>query len=591
MTASQGKKALFGTVIRRFLPYLAPKKGRIALVLLLMAVYAVLLSTIPVFMGEATSILVSGPGPSGPLVKVILAIAAAGLFLWISGAVSQWLLADVAQDALLELRKDLFAHIQTLSMNFFDRRPIGELMSRVTNDTQVIEQFLSIGFLQAGQSVMTILITTLLMISINPVLTLFSYLVVAALVGFSSLITRVSCPAFVLLQKRTAELNGFAEEWLSGQKTVIANRRQAATSREFEKISDRVAAVGERAQFTALVNQPVSLIFSSVQSIMLFIIGGVLVIEGQIGVGVLIAFIGFSYNLLEPLSEIFTLYAQILNAFVGASRVFEIMDEKPVVNDRPDAPAMPPVAGDVVFDHVDFSYVPGRTVLRDNSFHALPGQVYGLCGPTGAGKSTIINILTRYYDIDKGSVSVDGTDIRTVRQDSLRVQVAQVLQEPFLFSGSIMENLRYAREGATDEECIAAAHQANAHGFIMQQAKGYDTLLSDGGSGLSQGQRQMLTIARAIVADPKMLILDEATSNVDTRTEKLIQQGLLALQKGRTSFIIAHRLSTIRHADQILVIDRGEIIERGTHNELMEKKGFYHDLYMSQFRGKLPEDA
>ena len=276
-----------------------------------------------------------------------------------------------------------------------------------------------------------------------------------------------------------------------------------------------------------------------------------------------------------------------MNATAGAARVFRILDEKPVVADLPAAAPMPPVTGDVRFDDVDFAYVPGRTVLRKNTFHALPGQVFGLCGPTGAGKSTIINILTRYYDISSGSITVDGTSIDSVQQDSLRIQIAQVLQEPFLFSGTIMDNLRYARSGATDEDCISAARQAGAYGFIMAQPEGFETYLNDGGSNLSQGQRQMLTIARAMVAEPRLLILDEATSNVDTRTEKLIQAGLLNLQEGKTSFIIAHRLSTIRHSDCILVINQGEIIERGTHDELMMKQGFYYTLYMSQFRGKL----
>jgi len=432
-----------------------------------------------------------------------------------------------------------------------------------------------------------IVVTTIFMLWLSPLLTLFTYVVVAGLIGFSWMITNVSGPAFVLLQKRTGDLNGFTEEWLSGEKTVIACRQQDVSRKQFAKHSDKVADVGERAQFSALVSQPVSNIFTSIESILLLVIGGLLIISGRIDIGILIAFIGFSTNLMGPLSEIFSMYAQILNAIVGASRVFEIMDEKPVVADQPGAPPMPVVKGDVIFDHVDFSYIPGRRVLHDNTFHAQPGQVFGLCGPTGAGKSTIINILTRYYDIDDGKIAIDDQNIKEVRQDSLRIQIAQVLQEPFLFTDTIMANLKYAREGATDEECTSAAKQANAHEFIMMQPAGYNTLLIDGGMNLSQGQRQMLTIARAIVANPHLLILDEATSNVDTRTEKLIQQGLLELQKDRTSFIIAHRLSTIRHADVILVIDRGEIVERGSHQELMAKKGFYYDLYMSQFRGKL----
>ena len=278
-----------------------------------------------------------------------------------------------------------------------------------------------------------------------------------------------------------------------------------------------------------------------------------------------------------------------MSASAGASRVFRILDEKPLVADLPEAKEMPSVIGDVRFNQVDFAYIPGRTVLKKNTFHALPGQVFGLCGPTGAGKSTIINILTRYYDIQSGSILIDDTRIQDVRQDSLRIQIAQVLQEPFLFSGTILENLRYAREGATDEECFAAAKQAGAFEFIISQPDGFATYLNDGGTNLSQGQRQMLTIARAMVSEPRLLILDEATSNVDTRTEKLIQYGLLNLQKGKTSFIIAHRLSTIRHSDCILVINQGEIVERGTHDEMMAAQGYYYSLYMSQFRGKLSD--
>ena len=577
----------FGSTIKRFMSYLAPDRTKMVAIIILMAVYSVSLSAIPILMGQATNIMAAGPGPVGPLATIILEILGIAIILLISGIISQRLLADVAQDAVFRLRRDLFSHMQTLSLSFFDRRPIGELMSRVTNDTQVIEQYLSIGFLETGQAVIMIVVTTIFMLWLSPLLTLFTYVVVAGLIGFSWMITNVSGPAFVLLQKRTGDLNGFTEEWLSGEKTVIACRQQDVSRKQFAKHSDKVADVGERAQFSALVSQPVSNIFTSIESILLLVIGGLLIISGRIDIGILIAFIGFSTNLMGPLSEIFSMYAQILNAIVGASRVFEIMDEKPVVADQPGAPPMPVVKGDVIFDHVDFSYIPGRRVLHDNTFHAQPGQVFGLCGPTGAGKSTIINILTRYYDIDDGKIAIDDQNIKEVRQDSLRIQIAQVLQEPFLFTDTIMANLKYAREGATDEECISAAKQANAHDFIMMQPRGYKTKLVDGGANLSQGQRQMLTIARAIVANPHLLILDEATSNVDTRTEKLIQQGLLELQKDRTSFIIAHRLSTIRHADVILVIDRGEIVERGSHQELMAKKGFYYDLYMSQFRGKL----
>ena len=573
--------------VRRFMKYMAPHRLKLAIVIILMTVFALLNAIFSLLIGTATNIISAGPGPLEPLLRVILWLAAGGVIIWISGAVSQKLLSDISQEALYRLRIDLVAHIQTMSLDFFDRRPIGELMSRVTNDTQVIEQFISIGSLQTGQALMTIIITSIVMLLVNPELTLLSYIVVIALVGVSWLITKASGQAFVLLQEKTGDLNGFAEEWISGAKTVIACRQQEEASKRFSVMSRKVADIGEKAQFSALISQQVSNIFTTVLIVILLIVGGIMVMNGMEEIGTLIAFIAFSFNLLNAFTTIFSSYAQILNAIVGASRVFDILDQKPRVDDRDNAPAMPAVAGDVVFDNVDFSYIPGRRVLTGNTFHARPGQVFGLCGPTGAGKSTIINILTRYYDIEGGAIRVDNTDVRDVRQDTLRVQIAQVLQEPFLFSDTIMANLKYAREGATDEDCIKAAKQANAHDFILLQPAGYDTLLVDGGANLSQGQRQMLTIARAIVANPRMLILDEATSNVDTRTEKLIQEGLLALQKDKTSFIIAHRLSTIRHADVILVIDKGSIIERGSHVELMERKGFYFELYMSQFRGKL----
>jgi ATP-binding cassette subfamily B protein len=294
----------------------------------------------------------------------------------------------------------------------------------------------------------------------------------------------------------------------------------------------------------------------------------------------------YSAQLQSPIMQLGQIYNALLQAAAGAARVFAILDEAPTVQDKPQAGSLDVKGGHVVFKNVDFSYVKGRKILRDNTFEALPGQKIGLCGPTGAGKSTIINILTRYYDIDSGTITIDGQNIADISQESLRQNISAVLQEPFLFSDTVMNNLKYAREGATDEECTAAAKQANAHDFIMQLPQGYATLLTERGSNLSQGQRQMLTIARAMVADPKMLILDEATSNVDTRTEKLIQEGLTRLMAGKTSFVIAHRLSTIRDSARILVIDAGAIVEQGTHDELMAKQGFYYRLYMTQFRSR-----
>jgi ATP-binding cassette subfamily B protein len=309
-------------------------------------------------------------------------------------------------------------------------------------------------------------------------------------------------------------------------------------------------------------------------------------LNGWATVGTIVAFINYSRNFAGPLRQLGNLYNQIQSAIAGAERVFAVMDEQPELTDVADARALEDVRGEVVFDHVDFGYVPGVPVLRDVSLAAQPGQTVALVGPTGAGKTTIVNLLTRFYDIDGGAIRVDGQDIRQVRKASLRRQLGIVLQDTFLFTGTVMENIRYGRLDATDEECIQAARLANADQFIRRLPQGYDTELSERGSNLSQGQRQLLSIARAVLADPSILVLDEATSSVDTRTEAHIQEGLLKLMEGRTSFVIAHRLSTIRDADVVLVINEGQIIERGTHQELLERRGFYHRLYTSQFKGK-----
>jgi ATP-binding cassette subfamily B protein len=318
-------------------------------------------------------------------------------------------------------------------------------------------------------------------------------------------------------------------------------------------------------------------------------LGGWMVLQGWATIGTIATFYNYSRKFAAPLRHLGNLYNQIQSALAGAERVFEVIDEQPELTDAPDAVALDAVAGQVVFDHVNFSYVPGVPVIRDMSLTARPGQTIALVGPTGAGKTTMVNLLTRFYDIQDGAITIDGRDIRQLQKDSLRRQLGIVLQDTFLFSETVMENIRYGRLDAADEECIAAAKLANADQFIRRLPQGYDTELSERGSNLSQGQRQLLAIARALLADPGVLILDEATSSVDTRTEVNIQKALLQLMEDRTSFVIAHRLSTIRDADKILVINDGRIIERGAHDELLAQGGFYHNLYMSQFKRKAAE--
>lgn len=577
------------TNLRRLLSYLTRYKLRFSLMILIMFGYSLMLALLPTISGAIMNILSSSPVSQTALQNTVILFVGVIILLWIFGNLSQRILAGISQKALYNLRTELFGKIQKFSLGFFDKLPVGQLMSSVTNDLDVVDQFLSVSIMNLIQGIITIVLATIFMLFLSVYFTVLTYIAIIGMLVISGFLARIAGQAFGILQEQIAELNGYAEERISGQKTVVASNQQWPFMAEFDKMSQKVDETGEKAQVSSYANTAVSGVFANIQNIIIFVAGGYLVLQHQAAFGDLVAFIGFSSVLMNPISQIFAFYSQIVSAAVGAGRVFNIMDEKPDVVDKKDAPPIPSIEGHVDFADVDFSYIPGHKVLKNNTFSANPGQIIGLCGPTGAGKSTIMNILTRYYDLDSGEIRVDNYLVDEIQQDTLRVQIAQVQQEPFLFTDTIMNNLKYARKGATDEDCVQAAKQANAHDFIMMQSEGYDTILRDGGADLSQGQRQMLTIARAMVADPHMLILDEATSNVDTRTERMIQEGLLKLQEGKTSFIIAHRLSTIRNAHQILVINNGEIIERGNHQELLDKKGFYYDLYMSQFRGKNTE--
>jgi ATP-binding cassette subfamily B protein len=499
--------------------------------------------------------------------------------------------AELATAGSRKLQTSLFNHMQSLSLSFFDRNPIGELLSRVNNDLEAVSRFFEQAVSQIVRAAVQILLILVVMVLVNWQLTLAALLIVPVMLLATFSLQRISTPAFAKMQEELGSLSGFQEETISGHKVVINNRRQAWAADTHDDYADGVFDVANRAFFTALLQFPLTTALIVVQSVIVLFVGGLMVLNGEVTLGDVTAFTGFAALLGGPLSDIANLAATMQNAIAGGRRVFQIMDEQPAVRDGQGAKDFVFKGGNVVFKDVDFSYVKGRKILKHNTFDAKPGEKIGLCGPTGAGKSTIINILTRYYDIDNGAIEIDGQNISLCTQDSLRQQIGVVLQEAFLFTDTVMNNLRYAREGATDEECIAAAKEANAHEFIMNLPQGYDTLMTERGANLSQGQRQMITIARAMVANPKILVLDEATSNVDTRTEKLIQEGLTRLMKGRTSFVIAHRLSTIRDSAKILVINAGEIMEQGSHDELMAMKGFYYTLYMSQFKGKAPGGA
>ncbi|MGQ9665706.1 MAG: ABC transporter ATP-binding protein, partial [Anaerolineae bacterium] len=365
---------------------------------------------------------------------------------------------------------------------------------------------------------------------------------------------------------------------------IQAFRREQAAIERFDQANARARKAGTLAEtYIALLPPTISAI-STLAIAVVVGVGGWLAIRQAISIGVIVSFITYARNFFEPVRSLSDLYNQLQAAMAGAERIFQLLDVRPDITDKPDAIELPPIQGHVLFDHVHFSYMPGVPVLKDICLEAKPGQTIALVGPTGAGKTTIVNLLSRFYDVDSGRIAIDGIDIRDVTQDSLRRQLGIVLQEPFLFSGTIMENIRYGRLDATDEEVIEAARLANADQFIRRLPDSYQTDISERGSNLSEGQRQLIAIARTILANPRILILDEATSSVDTRTEIHLQEALRKLMEGRTSFVIAHRLSTIRHADLVLVVHEGQIIERGTHEELLQKRGFYYQLYMSQFR-------
>ena len=588
MSAAKDKKA--GTkksgTLMRMMRYLAIKKAKLIATIVLFGIGTFCFIMGPILVGQAVN-LISNEGTMQELqdmvvLMVVLAVSAFGtLFI-----AYRWL-ADMAQSALYKMRKQLFDHAQDLSLNVFDRQPIGELMSGVTNDIDAVAALFQgpLGSILLG--IFLLIIIAVAMIILNPIMAIVALLVVPAIMALIWGMGRLANPLFKMMQQGLANLSGFEEETLAGSKTVIAYRYQEKRVDDMDEISRDTRNIGVKSQSLGLLIGPLIALSAYIGVAIVSLVGSNMLLKDKLDIGVLVTFINLSVMLILPLITIFFNYNYVLKAMAGAVRIFKFLDEKPVIFDKPGAEELPEIKGEVVFQDVDFSYVKGRKILKKNTFTAKPGDAIGLCGPTGAGKSTIINILTRYYDIDSGSITVDGHSIYDVTQKSLRSQIGVVLQEAFLFSDTVMNNLKYAREGATDEECIAAAKKANCDEFINHLPQGYNTVLTDRGANLSQGQRQLLTIARAMVANPKLLILDEATSNVDTRTEKLIQQAIKELQKGKTSFVIAHRLSTIKDSNMILVINEGEIVERGTHEELMGKRGFYYDLFMSEYKGKV----
>jgi ATP-binding cassette, subfamily B, multidrug efflux pump len=568
----------------RLLPYLRPHLPALWVVFFLVLIYTLLDLVGPYLMGVAIDRFIGAEDSVG-LVRIALLMLVVYLLSAGFQISADFLMARLSQRTLQQVRQDLFEHLQRLSLSFYDRNPAGELMSRLTNDIDAINQTVSQNVTALAGGLLSLIGILVAMFVLNPWLALATILVVPLTFWFTGFVARYTRRGFRDLQRERGNLNSTMEESISGQRVIKAFRRGEAAMSAFRRDNEAVYKAGVYANSYALLLMPLTNVLGNLFVIVLAGLGGWLALQGLATVGMIATFISYGRRFIQPLRQLANIYNDIQAALAGAERVFEIIGTQPELEDEPQALPLPSIRGEVRFDRVHFSYVEKVPVIKDMSLDARAGQTIALVGPTGAGKTTLVNLLSRFYDVDSGAITIDGIDIRQVQKSSLRRQLGIVLQDSFLFSGSVMENIRYGRLDASDEECIQAARMADADHFIHQLPLGYHTLLSERGSNLSQGQRQLLTIARAILANPRILILDEATSSVDTRTEARIQLALLRLMAGRTSFVIAHRLSTIRGADELVVIKEGEIVERGSHTALLEKRGFYHQLYMSQFKG------
>lgn len=585
-------------VLRRLLGYLKPFRAQLGYIFVLVIISATAQALGPFLIGQAIDGAISS-GDLGLLNRDMALLFISYVVSAIASRSQVIAIGSLGQQTLASMRSQIFGTIQNLSLRFFDRHPAGELMSRLSNDTDVLNQLFSQGLIQIIGSIFGLSGIIIAMLLLDWRLALASFVIIPLMLLMTNVFARMSRRAFRRARESLGEVSSDIQEEIAGVKVAQAFNRTDLNVQQFEQrnAANRDANVTATAVTSAFT--PAIDILSTVATVIVAGYGGYLAIQGQATVGVVIAFLTYVQQFFRPIQAIASFYTTAQASLAAAERIFELIDSPLDLSDAPDASEMPRIKGEVRFEQVWFSYGERpsssqsekvvsdwreNAELKDVSLLAEPGQTIAIVGPTGAGKTTLVNMIGRFYDVNEGSVKIDGIDLRTVSRASLRSQMGVVLQDSFLFAGTIMENLRYGRLDASDQEVEEAAKAANAHEFIQRMPNGYQTEIGERGGTLSQGQRQLLGIARAILADPRILILDEATSSIDTRSEVLIQKALKTLLRGRTSFVIAHRLSTIRDADQVLVMQQGRIVERGSHNELLEQAGLYADLYQRQFR-------